>query len=95
MGFEFADYRYGQPRLFDGRVTHQTTDLNAEITAEVIDWHLAAARKVWFVLYDHGPADDYPGMLAETLSPFLTRCEWVGGDVGLGVDQLCVVEGRP
>jgi len=94
VGFEFADYRYGQPRLFEGRVTHQTTDMDLEITAEVIDWHLAAGRKVWFVLYDHGPANDYPGLMAQALAPFTSRCEWVGRDTGLGVDQFCVVEAR-
>jgi len=43
------------------------------------------------VLYDHGPAHDYPGMVDRALAGLDSQCEWVGQDVGLGVDRLCRV----
>ena len=89
--FEYVDYRYGQPRLIEGRVVHGSTDLAPEVVPEVVRAHLDAGRGVWFVLYDHGPANDYPGRMAGVLQGFETDCEWVGEDVGLGIDQLCEV----
>ena len=89
--FEYVDYRYGQPRVIEGRVVHGSTDLAPEVVPEVVQGHLDAGRGVWFVLYDHGPANDYPGMMAGVLRDFDTDCQWVGEDVGLGVDRLCEV----
>jgi len=91
--FEYVDYRYGQPRVLGGHVTHQTTDLEPAVLAEVAGWHGENDGVLWLVLYDHGPADDYPGLVDKALGSLLSECEWVGEDVGLGVDRLCRVEG--
>jgi hypothetical protein len=87
--FEYVDYRYGQPRILGGHVTHQTTDLDPAVLAEVAGWHGENAGVLWLVLYDHGPADDYPGLVDRALADLQSECEWVGEDVGLGVDRLC------
>ncbi|MCA9711778.1 MAG: hypothetical protein KDK70_38435 [Myxococcales bacterium] len=90
-GFEYADYRYGQPRVLLGRVVHTSTDLDPEVVPAVIRAHRAAGRRVWVVLYDHGPADDYPGLVRRVLGDLAAGCRWVGEDVGLGTDLLCKV----
>ena len=89
--FEYVDYRYGQPRILGGHVTHQTTDLDPAVLAEVVGWHGEQSGVLWLVLYDHGPADDYPGLVDRALADLPSDCEWVGIDVGLGVDRLCRV----
>ncbi|MCB9762861.1 MAG: hypothetical protein H6739_23875 [Alphaproteobacteria bacterium] len=91
--FEFTDYRFGQPRWLAGRVVHTSTDLSTDAFDAALGWHLAAGRPVGVVLYDHGPAFDYPGKVRRALDPYDHRCVEVGADVGLGVDLLCVVEG--
>ena len=58
---------------------------------ELVRTHLDAGRRFFLVLYDHGPADDYPGLVRRVMEPFTLGCEAVGEDVGLGVDQLCEV----
>lgn len=90
-GFEYVDYRYGQPRVIDGRIVHSSTALAPDVVPEVIRGHLAKGRSVQFVLYDHGPANDYPGMMRSVLAGFELDCRPIGGDVGLGVDELCDV----
>ncbi len=89
--FEFADYGYGQPRLIDGLVVHTSTDLWAEQLTQVLTWHRAAGRTLWFVLYDHGPADDYPGLLRRQLEETGAVLVAVGEDRGLGQDYLLMV----
>ncbi len=91
LPFEYVDYRYGQPRLIDGRVVHSSTDLDPAVVPDVVRAHHAAGRAVWLVLYDHGPAKDYPGLVRRVLAPFELDCEPVGSDVGLGIDELCQV----
>lgn len=95
--FEFTDYRHGQPRVMavpgDGtRIVHTTTSLEPAVVDQVIGWHHAAGRRIVFVLYDHSPANDYPGFLRSTLGPHQPRCAEVGADVGLGVDLVCEVD---
>lgn len=94
--FEFTDYRYGQPRVMalpDGstRVVHTTTSLEPAVVDQVIGWHQDAGRQIVFVLYDHSPANDYPGFLKSTLAPHQPRCAEVGADVGLGTDLVCTL----
>ncbi len=93
--FEFADYGYGQPRTVDGVVVHSTTDLWPSQLEEVVAWHTEAGHDVWFVLYDHGPAADYPGLLASALKPFGVTPVATGTDVGLGVDYVARVPSGP
>ena len=89
--FEYVDYRYGQPRRMNGLIVHSSTDLDEEVVQQVVRRHLDAGRRFGLVLYDHGPANDYPGLVERVMAPFTLRCEAVGGDVGLGVDALCEV----
>ncbi len=86
--FEFADYGFGQPRVFDGVVVHSTTDLWQEQLDQVLAWHLGAGHAVWFVLYDHGPAADYPGLLQDRLSAYGAVPLPTGDDAGLGRDYV-------
>lgn len=94
LSFEYTDYWYGQPRWLGGRIVHTSTFLEQSQFQQIIDAHLAAGRRVQLVLYDHGPADDYPGLVERSLQPYRHRCARVGEDVGLGTDLLCVVEAR-
>lgn len=89
--FEYVDYAYGQPRRLGGRVVHSSTDLWPEALGDALDRHRAAGRSVWFVLYDHGPADDYDGMLQRRLAGRSASCRYYGEDVGLGTDMICEV----
>ncbi|HJN78138.1 MAG TPA: hypothetical protein QGF58_29765 [Myxococcota bacterium] len=89
--FEYTDYRFGQPRVMNGRIVHTSTSLDPAVVDLVVGWHLDAGREVVFVLYDHGPANDYPGMLRGALKPWDATCIQVGEDVGLGTDLLCEV----
>ena len=89
--FEYTDYRFGQPRVMDGRIVHTSTSLDPAVVDLVVGWHVDAGRDITFVLYDHGPANDYPGMLEGALKPWNPTCIDVGEDVGLGVDMLCEV----
>lgn len=89
--FEYTDYRFGQPRVMDGRIVHTTTSLEPAVVDQVVGWHLAEGRTMAFVLYDHGPANDYPGMLRSALKPWKASCIQIGEDVGLGIDELCEV----
>jgi len=86
--FEYADYGFGQPRVFDGVVVHTTTDLWQEPLDQVLDWHLGAGHAVWFVLYDHGPAADYPGLLQRHLAAYDAVPLPTGDDAGLGRDYV-------
>jgi hypothetical protein len=86
--FEFADYGFGQPRVFDGVVVHSSTDLWPEQLDQVLAWHLGAGHAVWFVLYDHGPAADYPGLLQRHLAAYDAVPMPSGDDVGLGRDYV-------
>lgn len=90
-GFEYVDYAYGQPRVLGGRIVHTSTDLWPEALGDALDRHRAASRAVWFVLYDHGPANDYDGMLQRRLAGRNTSCRYFGEDVGLGTDMICEV----
>ena len=90
-GFEFTDYKFGQPRLMDGRIVHTTTSLQPAVVDAVLRWHTEAGRDCFFVLYDHSPAHDYLGLLERSLQPWSPRCVEVGQDYGLGVDVYCQV----
>lgn len=94
QGFEFSDYKWGQPRTLADRVVHSSTDLHAETVGQAITEHHAQGRAVWFVLYDHGYANDYPGMMRGVLEPWTPDCVTVGADVGMGTDVLCHVPAR-
>lgn len=116
--FEFVDPRFGQPRVWGERVVHSSVDLvEGEINPgcqrrytasdafeSAVGWHLDTGKRVWVILYDHGPACDMPGGMDWALRNFKlgelspddpsSPCLWVGEDRGLGRDRLCVVESR-
>lgn len=116
--FEYVDPRFGQPRVFGQHPVHSSVDLvegeiqkgcqrtytSASAFEKAASVHLSQDKKIWVVLYDHGPACDMPGGMDWALRNFrlgdlspgdpTTSCLWVGEDRGLGRDRLCVVEGR-
>ena len=122
-GFEYADWQYGQPRMYGKRVVHSSVEIDwgpledppeghlgcyrpvSDIRAfeKSVRWHLSAGRKVWVVLYDHGPACGLSesidmateGFVLMDISPSDPNddCLWVGEDRGLGRDRLCVIQG--
>ena len=82
--FDYADPRYGQPRVFGGRVVHSSVDVvqgsieegcqrtfeEADAFRESVGWHLDAGRRVWVVLYNHSPACDMVGGIEWAMRPF-------------------------
>jgi hypothetical protein len=105
--FEFTDWRYGQPRTYEGHVLHTSVDL-VEGTIEegcvrtfdsrlpfeqTARRHLLDGRRVWVLLYDYAPACDAIGGVMYALEPFSFACERVGDDRGLGTDMLCLIDG--
>lgn len=77
---------------------------SAEAFEAAAGWHLAAGKRLWVILYDHSPACDMPGGMDWAFRNFhlgelspddpTSPCLWVGEDLGLGRDRLCVVEGH-
>jgi hypothetical protein len=116
--FEFVDPRFGQPRVWGERVVHTSVDIvegeilsgcqrryiSSESFESAVGWHLDAGKRLWVILYDHGPACDMPGGMDWALRNFnlgelspddpSSPCLWVGENHGLGRDRLCVVESR-
>lgn len=82
--FDFADPRYGQPRMLGGRVVHTSVDVvqgtieegcqrtfeEADAFRESVGWHLEEGRHVWVVLYNHAPACGMPEGLRWAMQPF-------------------------
>ena len=91
---EYTDYRYGQPRLYQGITVYSFTDFWPDRMDAILQHHTDAGHKVWVALYDHGPADGYPERLKRMLRPWSFEDRQVGGDDGLGVDWLLVIDGR-
>ena len=70
---------------------------------EAVGWHLEEGRRVWVVLYDHSPACEMPEGVDWAMEPFQLvdlapdsaeeSCTWVGEDMGLGRDRLCLIGG--
>ncbi len=92
VAFEYTDFRYGQPRLYDGRTVHSSTELHPRTFDHVAAAALAQGR-LWVVLADHGPATGLVERVERALRPYTWTGEDVGEDVGLGVDRLYRVEG--
>ena len=105
--FEYTDWRYGQPRMYNDNVIHTSVDLvegtieegcirtfdSRAPFEETTIRHLGDGRRVWVLLYDYSPACDAIGGVMYAMSPFSFSCERVGDDVGLGADMLCLVDG--
>ncbi len=91
---EYTDYRYGQPRLYQGITVYSFTDFWPDRMDAILKHHTEQEQQVWIALYDHGPALGYPDRLRRTLRPWAFDEEQVGSDDGLGVDWLMRVHGR-
>jgi hypothetical protein len=92
--FDYTDYQFGQPRLYQGRVIYTFTDFWIDRMDRILSHHIQAGQTVWIALYDHGPAHRYPERLDYVLRPWKTQTQSVGDDRwGLGVDQLVEVMG--
>ena len=91
---EYTDYRYGQPRLYQGITVYSFTDFWPDRMDAILQHHTGEGHTVWVALYDHGPAQGYPDRLRRMLRPWAFDQEQVGGDDGLGVDWLLEIRGR-
>jgi hypothetical protein len=92
VDFEYKDYRYGQPRTWNGRTVHTSTELDSMAFDHVAVATLERGSKVWVVLYDHAPATGLTDRLKRVLQPYDTRWRTVGDDRGLGRDRVVTVE---
>ena len=91
---EYTDYRYGQPRDYQGVTVYSFTDFWPDRMDAILRHHTDSDHRVWVALYDHGPAQGYPERLRRMLRPWSFDEEQVGWDDGLGVDWLLRIDGR-
>lgn len=92
--FEYTDYRYGQPRRFQGLTVHTSTELS-EVALDHVASEALAHGRLFVVLADHGPAAGLQARVERALRPYAPTRREVGEDLGLGVDLLYRVEGPP
>jgi hypothetical protein len=91
---EYTDYRYGQPRLYEGLIVYSFTDFWPARMDAILEHHIDSGQRVWVALYDHGPAADYPDRLRRLLRPWSYEEQPVGTDGGLGIDVVMLIDGR-
>jgi len=89
--FEYKDYRYGQPRTWNDRTIHTSTELDASAFDHVAAVTLERGHTVWVVLYDHSPATGLMSRLERVLQPYEATWRTVGDDRGLGRDEVVAV----
>jgi hypothetical protein len=70
VDFEYVDYRYGQPREWEGRIVHTSTELYAAPFDHAVSATLAAGGEIWVVLYEHGHADGLVDRVERVLRPY-------------------------
>ena len=92
--FEYKDYRYGQPRIWQQRTIHSSTELDAAAFDHVAQAVFSEGHRVLIVLYDYAPAAGLVERVERTLQPYQYEWRTVGLDVGLGADRVAIVEGR-
>ena len=91
--FEYKDYRYGQPRIWNEKTIHTSTELDAAAFDHVAEATFKKGRRIWLVMYDHSPATGLMERIERTLQPYKSTWTTVGEDRGLGPDKLAIVEG--
>ena len=92
FGFEYKDYRYGQPREAGGRIIHTSTELYAAPFDHIAQMTADAGHRLWVVVYDHGPATGFLARIGVVLQPYDVQWQHVGADRGLGVDRVGLIE---
>ena len=95
VSFEYKDYRYGQPRIWNDLTVHTSTELDAAAFDHVAAAVLERQQRLWVVLYDHSPATGLVERIERTLRPYDYAWQLVGKDQGLGVDRVAIVQGAP
>jgi hypothetical protein len=93
VDFEYKNYRYGQPREFDGLTIHTSTELDDASFDHVAEEAIQRGARIWLVLYDHGPASGLVERVERTLQPYSYSWTAVGEDLGLGVDKVATIRG--
>jgi hypothetical protein len=93
VDFEYKDYRYGQPREWNGLMVHSSTELDAAAFDHVARSRFGTGGRMWVVLYDYTPATGLTERLERVLQPYDATWHSVGVDRGLGVDQVSVLGG--
>lgn len=88
VDFEYADWRYGQPRGWRGRVVHTSTELYAAPFDHAVGPALEAGHAVFVVLYDHGPAMGLLDRVGRVVRPYAVETLTLPRDTGLGDDHL-------
>ena len=91
--FEYRDWRYGQPRLTDGRAVHTSTELHEAAFDHVARHALAEGGTVWVVLYDHAPATGLEERVERALRPYVRVRNTIPTSRGLGDDIVWQVTG--
>ncbi len=94
FAMEYTDYRYGQPRSYEGLTVYSFTDYWPDRMDAILKHHTDSGHRVFVALYDHGPAQGYPERMRRLLRPWAFEERSVGTDDGLGVDRLVVITGR-
>lgn len=87
-GFDYLDWRFGQPRRWRGRVIHTSTELAEQPLDHVLRAAWAGGHTVFVVLYDHAPATDLAGRVERAVRPWSPQAVRLPRSAGLGDDWL-------
>lgn len=93
VAFEYADWRYGQPRHYQGLVVHTSTELYEGPFDHVAGAVLSRSGRVWVVLYEHGPAAGLMERVERVLRPYARTATRFPVASGLGDDHLWLLTG--
>ncbi|MGB0639316.1 MAG: hypothetical protein ACPGTU_08290 [Myxococcota bacterium] len=70
VDFEYKDYRYGQPREWNGLMIHSSTELDAASFDHVAGARFETGGRLWVVVYDYSPATGLIQRLERVLQPY-------------------------
>jgi hypothetical protein len=80
VDFEYRDYRYGQPRTWQDRTVHSSTELYAAPFDAIAQSTLKAEGELWVVLYEYEHAQGLVARIERVLRPY----EWEMQEVPRG-----------